>query len=166
MPYVISGLWFNKRVCTSAEIVKQSQYFCIQITFKKMANNLKKPKMANTHRSYKITDDNGCIFYSKYYIPEEILSIILSYVPPKDLVFSCRRVCKYWCNVVDTQVWRILFGRENLSVSKVRELPWFACYWIIKNNPFDRNLVKNGCGQGIIYCIYSCIFLIFPKKNS
>ena len=104
--------------------------------------------MITTSRSFSVYDDNGCIFLEKYYFPEEVLSIILSYVQPKDLVFTCRNVCKIWCNLIDSQVWRILFTRKNLSLNKIQELPWFVCYWMVNKNPFNRNLIKNGCGQG------------------
>lgn len=96
---------------------------------------------------FEVADDNGYIFCKRYCIPEEILSIILSYVEPKNLVFDCRRVCKTWCNVIDSQVWRLKFQRINYIVPKVQELPWFACYWIFTKKTLNRNLIKNGCGE-------------------
>lgn len=119
--------------------------------------------MAGSKKNYNITDENGRILFEKYYVPEEVLSLILSYVPPKDLVFTCRSVCKYWCNVVDNQVWRILFRKVSMTV-QVRELPWFVCYWIILKNPFGRNLVKNSCGQGI-FIVLKCFLKSLNFKD-
>lgn len=96
---------------------------------------------------FDVADDNGYILQN-HYIPEEILSIILSYVPPKDLVFLCRLVCKNWCNIIDSQVWRLKLGKNKALIQKIHDIPWFACYWISTKDTIDRNLIKNGCGQG------------------
>lgn len=113
---------------------------------------------------FDINDENGYLLCEKYLIPEEVLSIILSHLPPKELVFSGRRVCKYWCNVIDSLVWKLKLQRINVPPSKVNDLPWYVCYWILHKAPLGKNLVRNNCGQGkLIYLnfvFYSSIIII------
>lgn len=97
---------------------------------------------------FDVNNENGYVLCKKYCIPEEILALILSHVPAKKLVFDCRRICKYWCNVIDSLVWRIKLKRMKIPPNKVVELPWYNCFWIVIKTPLDRNLVKNNCGQG------------------
>lgn len=101
---------------------------------------------------FEVTDNNGYIFNKQYFFPEELLSLILSYVEPQDLVFNCRRVCKNWCNTIDSQVWKLQLDRNNFEVRKSHELRWVYHYWILsKKNVFNRDLVKNSCGEGRFY---------------
>lgn len=104
--------------------------------------------LQETSEMFEINSDNGYFLCNKYFIPEEVLALILSHVPPKDLVFNCRRVCKYWCNIIDSLVWRIKLKRINVPPNKIIELPWFACFWIVTKQPLGRNLIRNSCGEG------------------
>ncbi|XP_065223399.1 F-box only protein 6-like [Planococcus citri] len=100
-------------------------------------------------------DLNGLVFLQSHYIPEEVLSLILSYVDPKSLVFNCRLVCKMWKYLIDEDVWRILLRTaKQRSVSKLSltermalKLPWYTYYTIFKFDPFETNLIRNHCGQ-------------------
>lgn len=98
---------------------------------------------------FQIKNDNGYIFNEFYSDQEKTLAIILSYVEPEDLVSNCRRVCKAWCNVIDTHVWKLKCKKNYYDVEKIQDLPWYAYYWIFKKKLlWNRNLIKNGCGQG------------------
>lgn len=109
----------------------------------------KKNKLHDTSEFFDFTSDNGYFLCDKFFIPEEVLALILSFVPVNELVFNCRRICKSWCGIIDTLVWRIKLRRINYPVNKlINELPWFTCFWIIKKQPLNRNLLRNNCGQG------------------
>ncbi|XP_065217207.1 F-box only protein 6-like [Planococcus citri] len=97
-------------------------------------------------------DLNGLILSN---IPEEVLGLILSYVDPDSLVFLCRPVCKLWKNLIDEDVWKIrIRTSKQRSFSKLShaermtlKLPWYIYYSIFTGDPFERNLMKNHCGQ-------------------
>lgn len=110
-------------------------------------------------------DLNGLIFKS-HFLPEEIVSYILSYVPLKSLI-ECRRVCKTWKYIIDENVWKILTRSANKlqSFSKISygermalNLPSYVYYAIFTKDPFERNLVRNNCGQGNVTMHYEIIF--------
>lgn len=77
----------------------------------------------------------------------------------------CRLVCKRWQKLIDTYVFQEKAALENKFVNNVRgyssfsqissndirkiELPWYVFYVISKFDPFNRNLIKNHCGQGM-----------------
>nr|XP_060615147.1 uncharacterized protein LOC132764987 [Anolis sagrei ordinatus] len=79
-------------------------------------------------------------------LPEDLLLDILSLVPRNDLVFSCRRVCSRWRDLVDLPVlWkrkcrRMGFHLEG-SNSGLRDWRAFCFHHSL------RNLVKNPCGE-------------------
>lgn len=123
----------------------------------------KKKEMVNIRKKlFKVKSNNGHIFNDKYFFPQEILSLILSYMEPKDLVFNCRRVCKNWCNIIDSEVWKLQLERNNFNVTKTHEFKWVYYYWILsKKHVFNRNLVKNNCGQGKLHLYHAskcCVF--------
>lgn len=105
-------------------------------------------ELVYARKPFDVTDFNGgCLFSQDYSESVKLLKIFLSYVEPKDLVFNCRRVCKTWCNVIDEFVLKRKCEKDNYDV-KNKDLPWFACYWIlVKKNLWNRNLIKNGCGE-------------------
>ncbi|XP_071440805.1 F-box only protein 6-like [Hetaerina americana] len=95
--------------------------------------------------------ENG-LFLSSYYIPEEVLGHILSFVDSQALVFSCRFVCHNWKCLVDSLAlkWRAeRIGFKNLKENPglLCKLNWIDYYWLTHKLPFECNLLKNNCGQ-------------------
>ncbi|XP_073405153.1 F-box only protein 17-like [Dendrobates tinctorius] len=85
--------------------------------------------------------------------PEEILLLILSFVPAQDLVLRCRLVSRRWKHLVDSpSVWRIKCEREHkkeilLMAEKCRSFAWPKVYVM---SPFSRNLLRNPFGAEIL----------------
>lgn len=112
-------------------------------------------------------DLNGLLFQS-HYIPEEVVALILSYVDTKSLVFRCRRVCKLWKYLIDEDVWKIRLRtatQRSLSKLSLKEkmnlkFPWYVYYSIFDSDPFEKNLLKNHCGQGKQYSYYLRDYLV------
>lgn len=116
-------------------------------------------------------DLNGLIFNSCYF-PEEIVSYILSFVDPPSLVFQCRLVCKNWKYIIDENVWKILtryakqksFSKLSYSQRITLNLPWYVYYAVFSFDPFERNLIKNNCGQGKTSFFLCFLLLIVIAK--
>ncbi|XP_069696587.1 F-box only protein 6-like isoform X2 [Periplaneta americana] len=84
------------------------------------------------------------------YLPPEMIINILSYVDAKTLV-NLRLVSHSWKHFIDNEVWKLKTSREKYrslkSVDPKRKLPWFVYYLICVKDPFEKNLLKNHCGQ-------------------
>eukprot|EP00058_Branchiostoma_floridae_P020353 XP_002605843.1 hypothetical protein BRAFLDRAFT_123802 [Branchiostoma floridae] len=80
--------------------------------------------------------------------PEEVLLLVLSFLPAKELVQSARLVCKDWRDTVDRPtIWRkkcLREGRFVVGVMGPQPSDWRDFYF---KNPYRRNLVKNSCGD-------------------
>lgn len=93
-------------------------------------------------------------------LPIEIMRLILTYVPSRDLLLNCSRVCKQWRELVSDDV---LWRRRCESASVMcptqctDESSLFTDYSFYQRlcvfRPFDRNLVKNwnAAGQVVIF---------------
>ncbi|XP_075180954.1 F-box only protein 27-like [Anomaloglossus baeobatrachus] len=85
--------------------------------------------------------------------PEEILLLILSFVPAQDLVLRCRLVSKRWKRLVDApSLWRIKCERERrkeilLLAGKCRSFSWQK---MCVKTPLSRNLLRNPFGVEIL----------------
>jgi len=95
-------------------------------------------------------------------LPDEMVVYALSFTDA-DTLLNCRLVCKRWRELIDAYVFQEKSSRENEYVNNGRgyysfskidssnirklELPWYVFYVICKYDPFNRNLVKNHCGQ-------------------
>ncbi|KAL1453975.1 hypothetical protein WDU94_010275 [Cyamophila willieti] len=84
-------------------------------------------------------------------LSEKVLSEILSHVDVLTLL-HCRRVCKQWNRLIDTQVMRTKAKREGftrgMDTNTQMSLTWCTWYHImIPNSPFMSNFVRNPCGQ-------------------
>uniref|UniRef100_A0A8D0DSV8 F-box protein 27 n=1 Tax=Salvator merianae TaxID=96440 RepID=A0A8D0DSV8_SALMN len=84
-------------------------------------------------------------------LPDELLVLILSWVPARTLVTRCRLVCHKWRDIVDSaMVWRLQWSRDPSQrgiLEAVHSYPpreW-ARLGILQ--PFGRNLIKNPCGE-------------------
>jgi len=101
-------------------------------------------------------------------LPDEMVVYTLSFIDA-DTLMDCRLVCKRWRELIDAYVFQEKASRENEFVNNGRgfysfsqidsnsvrklELPWYVFYVICKYDPFNRNLVKNHCGQSkLINC--------------
>ncbi|KAG8448881.1 hypothetical protein GDO86_015814 [Hymenochirus boettgeri] len=82
--------------------------------------------------------------------PDDILIVILSFVPARDLVRNCRRVNRHWRHLVDSPtLWRNKCEREWSSepfrgALGVPNMNWQRAS---VKSPFSRNLIKNPCGK-------------------
>lgn len=95
-------------------------------------------------------------------LPDEMVVCTLSFVDP-DTLLNCRLVCQRWHQLIDAYVFQEKASRDNelanggrgyhsfslIDSNTVRklDLPWYVFYAICKYDPFNRNLVKNHCGQ-------------------
>ncbi|KAL8198298.1 UNVERIFIED_CONTAM: hypothetical protein K2H54_003758 [Gekko kuhli] len=80
-------------------------------------------------------------------LPPDILEDVLSRVPGRDLVGSCRLVCSQWRSVVDLPaLWKRKCQREGYCpLASDRSLPdWKTFYFL---SVMKRNLIKNPCGE-------------------
>jgi len=87
-------------------------------------------------------------------LPVEILRLIFTYVPPRDLVVNCSRVCRQWHELVHDDVfWR----RQCDSAGVVYPPSWpehgddaqlLNYQRLYFYRPFGRNLVKNWNAAG------------------
>uniref|UniRef100_A0A8D2LC74 Uncharacterized protein n=2 Tax=Varanus komodoensis TaxID=61221 RepID=A0A8D2LC74_VARKO len=80
-------------------------------------------------------------------LPEEVLLDVLSLVPARELVRSCRLVCVRWRRVTDLgTLWKrkCLREHEGLAVSEGSIRDWRTFYFLCS---MKRNLIKNPCGE-------------------
>ncbi|XP_007953736.1 F-box only protein 27 [Orycteropus afer afer] len=89
-------------------------------------------------------------------LPPELLVVVLSHVPPRWLLRSCRQVCRGWRALVDGQaLWLLILARDQsvagrALLSLVRScLPAApdALGRFCDRRPLGRNLIRNSCGQ-------------------
>ncbi|KAI5713974.1 hypothetical protein M8J76_008880 [Diaphorina citri] len=85
------------------------------------------------------------------YFPDEVLEVILVHMEIHTLLAS-RRVCKKWKSLIETQVLKeraILEGfTRGLTNEDKMNVEWTTWYLMLSpNSLFNRNLVKNPCGQ-------------------
>ncbi|KAG8039142.1 hypothetical protein G9C98_003449, partial [Cotesia typhae] len=94
-------------------------------------------------------DENNGLMLADKYIPEELIGELLCYVDHKSLL-NCQLVCRRWKDLIREYVFRkkaeMTFG-QSLKCLNNCEDPWKIYYKICKNNPFERNLLKNHSGQ-------------------
>ncbi|XP_033014480.1 F-box only protein 17-like [Lacerta agilis] len=83
-------------------------------------------------------------------LPEELLELILSWVPARTLVTHCRLVCCRWRDLIDRPtVWKLQWERDprmHDAIEAAHRCPRmdFARVGVLR--PFGRNLIKNPCG--------------------
>ncbi|XP_075692398.1 F-box only protein 27-like [Rhinoderma darwinii] len=81
--------------------------------------------------------------------PDEILLVILSFVPARDLLVHCRRVSQRWKHLVDSpSLWRIKCEREQRRDILLAADFCHGFFWqrVCLKAPFSRNLLRNPCG--------------------
>lgn len=108
-------------------------------------------------------------------LPDEMVTYLLSFVDA-DTLLNCRLVCTAWRVLIDSYAFQEKASRENEFVNNGRgyysfsdidsstirklDLPWFVFYAICKHDPFNKNLVKNHCGQGGWYVRNNLIIFV------
>ncbi|KAM8952249.1 F-box only protein 27 [Pelodytes ibericus] len=81
-------------------------------------------------------------------LPDELLLVILSFLPPRDLVLRCRLVSRRWRQLVDSaSLWKRkcerTHRRDLLRASAL--CPSFSWQRVFVMDPFSRNLLRNPC---------------------
>lgn len=82
-------------------------------------------------------------------IPEEILILILSFLPEEDLK-NCSRVSSLFRSLVkSSSLWKMKCQREGIYVQR-NMAPFIPSDWrtFHSQRPFSRNLIKNPSGKG------------------
>ncbi|KAF7239399.1 F-box only protein 44 [Varanus komodoensis] len=75
-------------------------------------------------------------------LPEHLLLDVLSFVPSRDLILSCRLVCLHWRALVDMPVlWKRKFQQKGKD-SDEKEL---KAFYILCH--LEKNLISNPCGE-------------------
>ncbi|XP_078281301.1 F-box only protein 2 [Rhinoraja longicauda] len=77
-------------------------------------------------------------------LPEQLLLKILSYVPPKELVYICRLVCPQWKELVDALNPQSCDEGLPKDTQTIRAEDWDAFYFCTSEK---NNLIKNPCGE-------------------
>ncbi|XP_064149695.1 F-box only protein 27 [Loxodonta africana] len=89
-------------------------------------------------------------------LPPELLVVVLSHVPPRWLLGSCRLVCRGWRTLVDGQaLWLLILARDQSAAGRAllalaRSHPPTARAALGRfclRRPIGRNLIRNSCGQ-------------------
>ncbi|XP_037740395.1 F-box only protein 17 [Chelonia mydas] len=84
-------------------------------------------------------------------LPDELLALILSWVPGRLLVTRCRLVCRRWRDLLDgPTVWRLQGERRpglraTLAAARLCLPPQWSRICLLE--PLGRNLLRNPCGQ-------------------
>ncbi|KAL8211978.1 UNVERIFIED_CONTAM: hypothetical protein K2H54_032524 [Gekko kuhli] len=89
-------------------------------------------------------------------LPQELLVLILSWVPGRDLVTRGRLVCRQWRDLIDgPTLWKLRGGRDpsqrealEAAMEAARRCPRMEWARVGILQPFGRNLVRNPRGEG------------------
>ncbi|XP_064212417.1 F-box only protein 6 [Tribolium castaneum] len=113
-------------------------------THQAMVDNFEPVETFKFHPPFPEDSNNG-LYLNDFYLPEEIVTIILNYIPPKQ-VLKASLVCKKWCNIIKSDsFWSDIYSRRYNK--KPKKLPWYVYYCLLTSDYFDKNLIKNGNGQ-------------------
>ncbi|XP_060114211.1 F-box only protein 17-like [Heteronotia binoei] len=88
-------------------------------------------------------------------LPQELLVLILSWVPGRTLVTVGRLVCREWRDLIDSPVlWKLQGERDpskreafRAALEAARHCPRMEWARVGVLQPFGRNLIKNPCGE-------------------
>ncbi|XP_044730084.1 F-box only protein 44-like isoform X2 [Chrysoperla carnea] len=96
--------------------------------------------------------NNGLLFINEYFIPPEILSLILSNVDVKNLYKHCTLVCKLWNDIIKSCVWKLKCDRQLLKTDhsqlfRQKQHPHYVYQALcVFKQSFYTNLIQNACG--------------------
>lgn len=97
------------------------------------------------HDEFLLEDFNNGFVLKSYFIPEEILINILTFIEPERLL-NLSLVCKSWCNIIkSSNIWRNIYEKKHPNKSAPK-LPWYAFYSYFTTDNFV-NLIRNGNGE-------------------
>lgn len=97
------------------------------------------------HGPLKEEDEVNGLYFGKIYLPEEVVTLILSYIGPQHIL-NATLVCKRWCNIIkSTRFWTHIY-QQKLG-KQPEKLPWYVFYCYFSQNLLDHNLLQNGNGQ-------------------
>ncbi|XP_042296616.1 F-box only protein 27 [Sceloporus undulatus] len=84
-------------------------------------------------------------------LPDELLELILSWVPSRTLVRRCRLVCRKWRDLIDRPtIWKLQWERDpskKATLEAAKHCPPMDWCRVGVLQPFGRNLIKNPCGK-------------------
>ncbi|XP_058052477.1 F-box only protein 27-like [Ahaetulla prasina] len=84
-------------------------------------------------------------------LPNEVLALILSWLPPETLATRCRLVCRRWTELLDgPAVWKLRWRREpamRAALQAAARCPRLRWSRLGVLRPLGRNLVRNPCGR-------------------
>ncbi|XP_062888943.1 F-box only protein 6-like [Mobula hypostoma] len=83
---------------------------------------------------------------------EDVLMVLLSYIPARELVLTCRLVCRAWKELIDkVHIWKRMCIRDGYFKRDWDISPedWKKLYFF---RPFQRNLLKNPCAEEDFQC--------------
>ncbi|XP_070806331.1 F-box only protein 27-like isoform X1 [Pituophis catenifer annectens] len=84
-------------------------------------------------------------------LPNEVLALILSWLPPETLATRCRLVCRRWRDLLDgPAVWKLQWRREpamRAALEAAGRCPRLRWSRLAVRRPLGRNLVRNPCGR-------------------
>lgn len=84
-------------------------------------------------------------------LPSEIVSHVLSFIPPVQLYSSCNRVCKEWYVLTNADgFWKIVCERAMLRLSRKPSAKSWKWYYLSKRRRYSRKTTKTGIGR-IVY---------------
>lgn len=85
-------------------------------------------------------------------LPNEVLALILSWLPPETLATRCRLVCRRWRDLVDgPAAWQLQWRRDpsmRAALEAARRCPRLRWSRLGVLRPLGRNLLRNPCGTG------------------
>lgn len=98
-------------------------------------------------------------------LPEDVLVELLSLLPAKELVCTCRLVCTQWRYVVDlTTLWKRKCQREGFYLQSLdRNVSDWKIFYMLCS--LKRNLIKNPCAEGLFDFFYSRELGEFPLEG-
>uniref|UniRef100_A0ABM5ERV1 F-box only protein 27-like n=1 Tax=Pogona vitticeps TaxID=103695 RepID=A0ABM5ERV1_9SAUR len=86
-------------------------------------------------------------------LPDEVLELILSWVPARTLVARCRLVCRRWRDLIGRPtLWKLQCERDpalQAVLQAAQRCPRVDWCRVAVLRPFGRNLIKNPCGNGL-----------------
>jgi hypothetical protein len=99
------------------------------------------------------------------HLPEFVLERVFFHLPGKDLLVNCQLVCKYWRAVLENEAfWRKKCVKDKKlvrhQVRLLQSLDIFECKRFYFANMFQKNFLKNPCGNEMMNHWVFCFFFI------
>lgn len=84
-------------------------------------------------------------------LPEDVLVELLSLLPARDLLRTCRLVCTQWRYVVDlATLWKRKCQRDGFYCQSLdRSVSDWKVFYMLCH--LKKNLIKNPCAEGLFH---------------